>query len=299
MTVTLTKLFVGVSFIAVLVLANLVMPRVPVPTADIRPTETQVAFKNSPSPTVSVPTAVSTATGTPVPTATATPSPVPKGNGIARSLPGTTWTPLADKKASPSATRTMDVTATPPQTALPNDSNRPSPSPSSPATPAVTSTLEAAALIPAKQAYNHNYVIKEDYDNAKDQTTFSLEERPQDITAVPNTLFVTYAVPGTQGAIPKSVAVSFFSTSESWQFLSLKSIALRLDGTELLYWEVTERGAASGGSVTELLTASVPVMDFLRVVNSERVEVQIGPYYFELTNEQMQALKDLASRMAP
>ncbi len=285
------KLFAAGGVIAALILGYLAMPPAPIPTLDIRGTATRVAFNRGAMPNA---TPTATAGGTPE----ATPTLVQTRTPAAKSVPSATATLETANKAAPSATRTTSVAATgaASQATVLKDAT---PLPARTATPAVTSTPELVALVPAKRAFNHNYVIKEDYDQAKDQTTFSLEERLPDLTAVPNSLYVTYNVPGTQRAIPSAVAVSFFSRSTSWQFLLTQDANVRLDGVTYLNWRVTERGAAGGESVTELLTANVRVKDFLMLVNSTTVEVQIGPYYFELTSEQMEALRDLASRMAP
>jgi hypothetical protein len=54
---------------------------------------------------------------------------------------------------------------------------------------------------------------------------------------------------------------------------------------------------AGGAKCEELMFMTISQKNFLRVVNAKNVEVQIDELRFKLTDSNLEALRDLASRM--
>jgi hypothetical protein len=91
-------------------------------------------------------------------------------------------------------------------------------------TPVINATPDVLSRIPPKKNYQHNYKIDVKYDNVRDSTTIVMSPPSYDISGTPNSLLADYVISGIKTGVPQEVAVSFISSSESWQYLGTSSI---------------------------------------------------------------------------
>lgn len=156
------------------------------------------------------------------------------------------------------------------------------------------------ALFPAPRAFKHNYAIKADYDRFHDVTTVMLTPRPLELNVKPDTLLVGFEYKGTTLVTPSTVRWEMGSTSRDWQFLKVREMSFLLDGSEHMSYPANHDGEVGSGApvyVYEWVLAEIPVLDFLHMVNSTSLEIQVMSSEVTLSPEQMEALRDLASRM--
>lgn len=72
-----------------------------------------------------------------------------------------------------------------------------------------------------------------------------------------------------------------------------------IDGTRKDFGNLERDGNVGESYVMEHLTTHIPLEDCLELVNAKVVEGQLFSTEFKLTNEQLEALRDFASRMNP
>jgi hypothetical protein len=202
---------------------------------------------------------------------------------------------IATQTASaPTTTNTPTATATPTLTATPTSTP----------TPAVTSTLTPTATpdilsrIPPKKAYNHNHKVDVSYDKIRDETVVSIDSKVL-LGATPNHILAVYWNKGQTIVVPDTIDFNFGSSSDTWQFLRISSVAWLVDDNKRFSYKAIHDGTVGSGYVIEWIDMSIPLADFLDIVNAKKVEVQVSTYQFALTGEQLEALKDFASRMNP
>jgi hypothetical protein len=117
-----------------------------------------------------------------------------------------------------------------------------------------------------------------------------------------------------QGPGPPRSALFYFSAFSHEQFYDKDSpFVITADGTELWRYgwgapgyEKTSSGKAlhsaaldGDGQVVETLGHTIPFNIFLEILGSQRVTFELGPDRFELTPEQMEALRDMYRSPSP
>jgi hypothetical protein len=162
-----------------------------------------------------------------------------------------------------------------------------------------------AQPIPAKRKFNHKIKIETKYDKFSDSTDVQMMHtqiynahgsRAQKIY-----LTAVFNYPGYTPSKPDYVALAFNSTSSEWKYLRERDLTIIADGkhagpvTTLLLNTRIERG----GSVSETVSVNIATDVFLFMVNAFYVEMQLGDAEFTLKPEQLEALRDFASRMQP
>jgi hypothetical protein len=103
-------------------------------------------------------------------------------------------------------------------------------------------------------------------------------------------------------APPARVSLGFVSKGRSPRYASTASRTLRftLDGgRQLRVGELFRAVDSSAGRVAETLVARLDTPLFLQLTSAHRVIGRIGSTSFELREDQLEALRDFASRMSP
>ena len=153
-------------------------------------------------------------------------------------------------------------------------------------------------LIPPRWPYLHSYEIKEEYDRFKGHTMVSLEPDLDEMDSLTQgSLWVAYSYDGETPHSPSFVGFSLWSVNEDWEYLNCHSLDLLIDGSPLSLDTEHEGDVMSGGLVSETVIGQLGTRDFLTLVNAGLVEGKLCNTEFKLSREQMQALKDVASRM--
>ena len=200
---------------------------------------------------------------------------------------------------APTATTTSTPTNTPTATATATATSTSTPTPAVTSTPTSTGTPDIQARIPPKGAYKHDLTIDSKYDKVRDVTTVTVEQQFADLNKTPNYLYASFSFPGTTPRPPATVHIEFTSTSDTWQFLSTKSVSWLIDDTKRYTAAGNHDGTVGSGYVIETEVINIPLADFLDLANAKKVDVALASFQFSLSAKQLEGLKDFASRMNP
>jgi len=166
-----------------------------------------------------------------------------------------------------------------------------------------TATPPAVTQIPPRGTYKHTYTVTEEFDRFGDKTVVVLPPQPWEIWKErppgPGGLQVTYSYPGTAPTLPSEVYLGLVSLVDTWQYLDCHNLTLLLDGRVRMPLKAEHDGRVWAGSLRETVYGILSVNEFLQIVNAKKVEGQLCNTEFVLSTDQMEALRDLASRMQP
>ena len=169
-------------------------------------------------------------------------------------------------------------------------------------------TLSATTLrdVPAKRTFNHHEKIDWRYDNIKDITVVNLDK----MWVGPHLRFSAYFGCYGQGcdeSTPSYVRI-FLTTSSrrGWRLGKGTSVVIRADGRLKRVQPEYERevqpaklvgGSTYGPYYAEYLKFDLSTRVFLYLVNSKTLEMKIGREDMKFSENHMEALRDLASRL--
>ena len=169
-------------------------------------------------------------------------------------------------------------------------------------------TPSAATLrdVPAKRTFNHNEKIDWRYDNVKDITVVNLDKMWVGPYLRLSAYFGCYGQ-GCDESTPSYVRI-FLTTSSSggWRLGKGTPVVIRADGRLKRVQPEYERevqpakivgGSTYGPYYAEYLKFDLSTRVFLSLVNSQSLEMQIGKEDVKFSEKQMEALRDLASRL--
>lgn len=156
-----------------------------------------------------------------------------------------------------------------------------------------------AVKFPPRRTFKHKFKIVSKFDKFQDMTNYFLEPMP-----VANGISVGGGFFHKGKELTEPVILALFSVtseSEGWRFLDGRSrnLTFLVDGESLKLGEMMRNGDVENGGVTEYLNFPIPTDKFLKIVNADKVEVQVGTTEFALKESHLEALRDLASRMTP
>jgi hypothetical protein len=109
-------------------------------------------------------------------------------------------------------------------------------------------------------------------------------------------------------AQPKRVLLSLISTSENWKYTDFRKLTALVDGKRLKLGPLehvpsfTVNAPANSNFddyISQEIALSLPYETFLRIANGQQVQIRMGPREFELGQNHLEALRDLATWMVP
>lgn len=154
-------------------------------------------------------------------------------------------------------------------------------------------------LIPPRLPYVHSYQIAEEYDRFKGRTVVDLAPDYGEMTSLrQGSLWVNYSYDGQTPSPPATLVFALWSVNDDWEYLNCHSLNFLIDGSPLQVDTERKGEVLSGGRVSETIMSTLATKDFLKLVNAKLVEGKLCNTEFKLSAEQMQGLKDVASRMA-
>lgn len=109
-------------------------------------------------------------------------------------------------------------------------------------------------------------------------------------------LVSAFTVPGRELAAPRWVEFKFSSYSDREEFARSRRLSVYVDKKKVVSGEARLLSPGEGGAdatVAEFVTYSMPYGQFLRVVEGEAVELELGERRISLTGEHLQALRGL------
>ncbi len=155
---------------------------------------------------------------------------------------------------------------------------------------------------PAKRQFNHKAKIESKYDRFEDETHVRLESKRvlggfmEDVK-----MGASFFYKGQKLSTPEYFIILFVSDTKGWRFLdeAQRELVALADGQRISIGTLDrDSKVRSGGWVSEIMVKEVPYETFLKIVNAKKVEMKLGRYEFELKEEHLEALRDLASRTA-
>lgn len=160
--------------------------------------------------------------------------------------------------------------------------------------------------VPAKRTFNHSEKIDWRYDSVKDITVVNLDKMWVGSHLRLSAYFGCYGQ-GCDQSTPSYVR--FYITTSSpggWRLGKGTPVVIRADGRVKRVQPEYERelqpakligGSTYGPYYAEFLKFDLPIRAFLSLVNAQSVEMRVGREDLTLGEKQMEALRDLASRM--
>jgi hypothetical protein len=167
-----------------------------------------------------------------------------------------------------------------------------------------------------KRPFKHDGKFGTQYEPQEDNTIVTLE--PVVVEASPAgkellRLAAVFQYPGKVPTKPKHISLGFYGDYPQCKFSAQPKMTVLVDGERIEFvWNARgirerkpdEEGVAfsfnegaGGEKCEELMFMTISQTNFLRVVKAKNVEMQIDQHKFKLTEANLEALRDLASRM--
>ena len=167
-----------------------------------------------------------------------------------------------------------------------------------------------------KRPFKHDGKFGSQYSAEEDTTIVTLDPMPVELSESGKPILLIAAIFGYQGKVPmkpKHISLGFYGYYPQCKFSEKPKMAMLINGERIEFgWNPTgirerkldDEGVAfsfnegSGGpQCDENMFMFISQRNFLKVVNAKNVEVQIDGLKFKLTEANLEALRDLASRM--
>jgi hypothetical protein len=167
-----------------------------------------------------------------------------------------------------------------------------------------------------KRPFKHDGKFGTQYEPQEDNTIVTLEPVVVEASPAGNKLLRLAAVfqyPGKVPTKPKHISLGFYGDYPQCKFSAQPKMTVLVDGERIEFgWNARgirerkpdEEGVAfsfnegaGGEKCEELMFMTISQTNFLRVVKAKNVEMQIDQHKFKLTEANLEALRDLASRM--
>lgn len=162
---------------------------------------------------------------------------------------------------------------------------------------------EPAPSPPAKRKYKHADKIETTFDKAKNLTTVRLGRMNIWTNAaytniVDLTLFFTYQ--GQVVTTPRSIAVGILARTSDGHFSHKRELSIKADKYVFNFgqMELLQDTAFPGGN-SQVLASSIPYEIFLRIANAKKLDIKLADAKYLITDDQLEAIRDLASRTVP
>ena len=168
-----------------------------------------------------------------------------------------------------------------------------------------------------KRPFTHDGKFGTEYEPREDSTIVTLEPVVIEVSPAGKELLRLAAIFQYQGKIPSKpqhISLGFYADYPQCKFSREPKMRMLVDGDRIDFaWnprgikerKPDEEGVAfsfneapGGDKCEELMFMTISQKNFLRIVNAKTVEVQIDELKFKLTESNLEALRDLASRMA-
>ena len=159
--------------------------------------------------------------------------------------------------------------------------------------------------IPTKREFNHppfsrdlsaNYYLEEKYDKYKDFSSVNMILKLNQLKA-DLSIGAYFIYTGKTLTTPTQIVLRFVSKSKDWEYLRNSILDFLVDGNRIRVGEMKRDGTVGSGYVLEFLTIKIPVETFLEIINGTNVEGKLFTTEFKLTEQQLEAFRDFASRM--
>lgn len=164
-----------------------------------------------------------------------------------------------------------------------------------PVAPIAADGIPRTALqFPPRRKFQHPFKI-EQTDAGEEYSTFMLQTTGEEFDPRLNAFFLANKV---LGKSMETINFAFATGADTWEFLEFHEVQFVVDGEPLEVGESQHSGKTlKSGGVVELITVPVELEAFQQMLQAGTVEVNLGGMEFPLTEEQLEALRDLAAHI--
>jgi len=174
---------------------------------------------------------------------------------------------------------------------------------------------------PQRRNFKYNGKIVSTYDKAKDQTLVLIQLMPVKSVEEPR----TGIDPDPIGKTPESLGISFYFTYPGQTLVTPRFVGFgvlyealdpqkyeshllstKIDGQRVDFGKMVmqhEKMVHYRGTykpyTNRILELNISYENFLRLANAKKVKMKLGDYDFDLSKDQLEAIRDLASRTVP
>jgi hypothetical protein len=154
--------------------------------------------------------------------------------------------------------------------------------------------------LPAQRRFSHRYKItqeEDEFDKVKWLRTQWIPLDHNDRRLVSCGLRV--GVPYRESTPPPAIIWEVSTASQQFAFVGpgTRRFQLLVDGESVELPDPVHKGDVGRGSVTETLITPFRIAAFLKIVTAKEVKARIGSLEYKLSADQLEALRDLASRL--
>jgi hypothetical protein len=167
--------------------------------------------------------------------------------------------------------------------------------------PATTFSQKRACPVPPPSPFKHIGEIATRLDKSTDSMRTTLEY-PRPLVRGADTLYLSAAFThhDPHQSVAPTLELSFISHSAVEKFRDSHEVALLLDGTLRSFAGKTiYQSRSKGGGSIEAAKIRLSFHDLQDMVRARRVVARLGTKEFELSHEHLEALREMASLMAP
>lgn len=156
--------------------------------------------------------------------------------------------------------------------------------------------------VPPPSPFKHSGQIATKFDKSTNSMRTTLEH-PRSLARGADTFYLSASFTHQDPRRPAAptLELAFVSVSTAQKFRESHDLVLKLDGNERSFAGATsyQTRGGGGGSTLEASKVSLSYDDVQALTQAKRVTARIGAAELELTNNHLEALRELASLMAP
>jgi len=147
--------------------------------------------------------------------------------------------------------------------------------------------------------FKHNALIVTSYDRSARRMKTTLEH-PQ-ILGDGQHLYATFFYQDPRLRSTQLIDIFFISAAKQPKYRDSHNLSITADGTAWPFSGVAQYYAEGGarGMTIEKTRITLTYASLLNLIKAKRVKARLGPTEFELTNNHLESLREIASLMAP
>lgn len=162
-------------------------------------------------------------------------------------------------------------------------------------TPASSKLNSPSTTLKYMGPFHHNGNITSQFDKFEKYTAISLEKMPiSGGNSERLELSAFFIKSETSNTPPNSVILRFLSMSDDWRYLKYHDVSILADNRPLSFSPSEHDGSVGSGYVLEFIDVALPYQTFVQMVNAGKVEMRVGGTELNVTQNHLDALRDLA-----
>ncbi len=161
---------------------------------------------------------------------------------------------------------------------------------------------QIACPVPPPSPFRHNALIATRYDQAM-STMRTVLEHPRMLSTITrgggSKLYLAASFVHSGWTTPLSIELTLISASSAVQYRDSNTVTILIEGRPHQFMSRYLTAPSNNGEIYEAVRATLMHRDLLEINNSRGVSVRVGANEFALTENHLEALRELASLMQP